>query len=101
MSAAFVLDLKTGWMAFEDTDDIQPNALLGHLVAIMNEVSGIHNFRAFLAQQEESYRQFIKRAQKITSLTFEVRPTNPRDRGFPGGCDAGDRGSGERSSGGL
>lgn len=78
-SGAFVLNYKTGAMAFE-ADQIKPTGFVNHLCAILNNSAPDGKFTGSLDTTEESYRDFLASVTKVTSVTFEVRPTNPRDR---------------------
>lgn len=78
VSGAFALGYRSGEMAF-DPNQIGPTGFVNHFVAMLNAV-GDPQFKGELARQAETYREFLKSVDKITRVSFEVRPTNPRDR---------------------
>jgi hypothetical protein len=79
VSAGFALDPVTGTLAFEDTSDIGPTGFVSHLVALLN-VTPYGPFEGALLAHPETYRSFVRRVDKVTRVTFEVVPTNPRDK---------------------
>ncbi|TMK38755.1 MAG: hypothetical protein E6G56_13240 [Actinobacteria bacterium] len=79
VSDAFVLDYKTGAMAFEGTEQIGPTGFVNHFVALLN-ASKRGTFKGELVRVAEHYREFVSKVDRIKSVSFEVRPSNPRDR---------------------
>ena len=77
-SAAFALNYASGYLAFEGTDRIGPTGFVNHLVALLNTVD--QGFKGTLIQIATEYRDFLKAVDKVTRVSFEVVPTNPRDR---------------------
>lgn len=79
VSSPFVLDYRSGAMAFEADNQIRPTGFVNHFVALLNEARK-GEFKGELVRLAEDYRDFIRKVDKITAVSFEVRPTNPRDR---------------------
>jgi hypothetical protein len=87
LSAAFVLNYRTGVIAFEG-DKIGATGFINHLVALLNS-SGVGTFKGELIRVADDYREFIRAVDKVTRVSFDVRPTNPRDREIFRPLDAG------------
>lgn len=80
VSSLFVLDSKTGAIAFERIQNkISANGFMGHFVALLNS-AGRGQFEGELIRLASNYREFLNLVDKVTRVSFEVRPTNPRDR---------------------
>ena len=77
-SAAFALNYVSGALAFEGTDRIGPRGFVNHLVALMRTVD--EGFKGQLIRIATEYREFLAAVDKVTRVSFEVIPTNPRDR---------------------
>ncbi len=77
-SAAFALNYASGALAFEGTDRIGPRGFVNHLVALMRTVD--EGFKGQLIRIATEYREFLAAVDKVTRVSFEVIPTNPRDR---------------------
>ena len=78
VSAAFALDYTSGEIAFEG-DEIGPTGFINHFVALLNQGKE-PRFKGALARFATTYREFVGTVEKVTRVTFDVRPTNPRDR---------------------
>jgi len=80
VSSLFVLDYKTGAIAFERIQNkISANGFIGHFIALLNS-AGRGQFEGELSQLASNYREFLNVVDKVTHVSFEVHPTNPRDR---------------------
>ena len=82
-SVPFVLDPADGLIAFEDLSPrIKPRGFVGHFRALLEKGVAEHNieFAVELAFRSENVREFLSRVSRVTSVRFEVRPTNPDDR---------------------
>jgi hypothetical protein len=77
-SASFVLNYATGALAFEGTDRIGPTGFVNHFVALLKTVD--EGFKGQLVRIATEYREFLAAVDKVTRVSFEVVPTNPRDR---------------------
>lgn len=77
-SAAFALNYASGALAFEGTDRIGPTGFINHLVALLGTVD--EGFKGQLVRIATEYREFLAAVDKVTRVSFEVVPTNPRDR---------------------
>lgn len=94
LSSLFVLNYQTGAIASEG-DKIGPTGFVNHLVALLNS-AGRRTFRGELIRVADDYREFIRVVDKVTRVSFEVRPTNPRDRVIFRPLDAGMKAAGAR-----
>ena len=79
VSAAFVMDYASGILAFEGHNEIAPSAFVGHLAAVMND-AGLGYFKGFLIREEEDYRSFVERVERVVKVSYRIRRPNPRDR---------------------
>jgi hypothetical protein len=80
VSSQFVLDYHSGAIAFERVKDkISPSGFIKHLVALLNS-TGLGPFQGALVHVASDYKEFLRVINKVTAVSFEVRPTNPRDR---------------------
>jgi hypothetical protein len=77
-SAAFALNYASGALAFEGTDRIGPTGFVNHFVALLRTVD--EGFQGQLVRIATEYREFLAAVDKVTRVSFEVVPTNPRDR---------------------
>ncbi|HEX2096565.1 MAG TPA: hypothetical protein VHF50_04280 [Solirubrobacterales bacterium] len=77
-SAAFALNYASGALAFEGTDRIGPTGFVNHFVALLRTVD--EGFKGQLVRIATEYREFLAAVDKVTRVSFEVVPTNPRDR---------------------
>jgi hypothetical protein len=77
-SAAFALNYSNGELAFEGTDRVKPKGFVAHFVALLNTVDS--GFKGRLVRIATEYRDFLKTVDLVTRVSFEVFPTNPRDR---------------------
>jgi|GEM_PF-4922567 len=77
-SAAFALNYVSGELAFEGTDRIGPTGFVNHFVALLRTVD--EGFKGQLVRIATEYREFLAAVDKVTRVSFEVVPTNPRDR---------------------
>jgi hypothetical protein len=93
VSAGFAFQPDSSTLAFEDTSDIGPTGFVGHLVALLN-VTPYGPFDGSLLTQPETYRSFVRRVSKVTRVTFEAVPTNPRDKPIFRDLDRGLRAAG-------
>lgn len=81
VSAAFVLDYRSGSIAFEEHDRIGPTGFVKHLAALLKQAGGSrYEFRGELIRIADNYRDFVRRVDRISQVAFDVFPTNPRDR---------------------
>jgi hypothetical protein len=87
VSSPFVLNYRTGVIAFEG-DKIGATGFVNHLVALLNS-AGRGTFTGELIRIAEDYREFIRVVDKVTRVSFDVSPTNPRDREIFRPLDAG------------
>lgn len=77
-SAAFALNFASGALAFEGTDRIGPTGFVNHFVALLKTVD--EGFKGQLIRIATEYRDFLEAMDRVTRVSFEVVPTNPRDR---------------------
>jgi hypothetical protein len=80
VSGPFVLNHRKGAMAFEP-GEIGPTGYVNHFAAVLT-ASGRGIFKGELVRVAQSYRdrEFLSIVDKVTSVRFDVHPTNPRDR---------------------
>jgi hypothetical protein len=79
VSLPFVINYVTGAIAFEANNKIRPTGFINHLVALLNQ-SGRGQFKGELVRIAQNYRDFLTTVDKVLRVSFEVHPTNPRDR---------------------
>jgi hypothetical protein len=79
VSGAFALNYRSGALAFEG-DQIGPTGFVNHLVALLNTVADDGQFKGLLDRLAATYRDFLRSVDKVRRVSFEVRPTNPKDR---------------------
>lgn len=79
VSGGFAMHYETGAVSFEEHPDIGPTGFISHLAAVMTQ-TGIGDFRGMLLRNEEDYKSFVERVDKVIRVSFDVRRPNPRDR---------------------
>lgn len=77
-SAAFALNYESGAIAFEGTDRIGARGFVNHFVALLKTVD--ETYKGRLMRIATEYKEFLAEVDKVTRVSFDVRPTNPRDR---------------------
>jgi hypothetical protein len=77
-SSAFALNFESGALAFERSDRIGAKGFVAHFVALLKTVDD--GFKGRVVKIATEYKQFLAEVDKVTRVSFDVRPTNPRDR---------------------
>lgn len=77
-SSAFALNYESGALAFEGSDRIGAAGFVAHFVALLKTVDD--GFKGRVVKIATEYKEFLAEVDKVTRVSFDVRPTNPRDR---------------------
>jgi hypothetical protein len=78
VSAAFALDLRTGWMAVEDVGaELSPDNAVRILDELLNATGPPWLGNATLAERTETLRSFIASVDEVVAAHFTITPTNP------------------------